>query len=135
MRLSLIVILLYPVVQISYSQSIETHNLTWQVISFHNHSNNEDVTLASRFETSPQLVKWIQKNGSVVYEFNITGKSGTWMNINNDGEFEMTVSFRDSTGTILFKRDQGVISITINIIKDGQALLPYTFKVSSISTQ
>lgn len=117
------------------AQSVESTNLTWAVTGFHNNGNNEDVTLTSRFETSPQLIKWIQKNGSMVYDFTVTGKTGSWTDLNADGEITFHVTLRDKTGTIRFARQQGRITIEPNIIKEGRNMLPYVFTVSTITTR
>lgn len=117
------------------AQSVELSNLTWAVTGFHNNGNNEDVTLTSRFETSPQLIKWIQKNGSMVYDFTVTGKTGSWTDLNADGEITFNVTLRDKSGTIRFARQQGRITIEPNILKEGRNMLPYVFTVSTITTR
>lgn len=117
------------------AQSVESSELTWAVTGFHNNGNNEDVTLTSQFETSPQLIKWIQKSGSMVYDFTITGKTGSWTDINADGEITFNVTLRDKSGTIRFARQQGRITIEPNIIKEGRNMLPYVFTVSTITTR
>lgn len=117
------------------AQSVESSNLSWVVIGFHNNSNNEDVTMASLFETSPQLIKWVQKNGSMVYDFTVTGKTGTWPDVNSYGEITFNVTLRDKTGTIRFARQQGRITIEPNILKEGRNMLPYVFIVSTITTR
>jgi hypothetical protein len=117
------------------AQSVEYSNLTWAVTGFHNNGNNEDVTLASRFETSPQLIKWVQKSGSMVYDFTVTGKTGSWTDLNADGEITFHVTLRDKSGTIRFARQQGRITIEPNILKEGRNMLPYVFTVSTITTR
>jgi hypothetical protein len=117
------------------AQSVDSSNLTWHVDGFHNKSNNEDVTLASRFETSPQQIRWSQKGGAFVYDFEVTGKTGSWTELQVDGEVTFEVTFRGQSGTIRFARTQGKITIETSILKDGQNLLPYVFTVSSTSTR
>lgn len=117
------------------AQSVETANLSWVVTGFHNNDNNEDVSSSSRFETSPQGIKWIQKNGSMVYDFTVTGKTGSWNDISADGEITFHVTLRDKSGTIRFARQQGRITIEPNIIKEGHNMLPYVFTVSTITTR
>lgn len=117
------------------AQSVESSILSWTVTGFHNNGNNEDLTLTSRFETSPQHIKWIQKSGSMVYDFTVTGKTGSWTDINADGEITFNVTLRDKSGTIRFARQQGRITIEPNILKEGRNMLPYVFTVSTITTR
>jgi hypothetical protein len=116
----------------SIAQSVESQNLRWNVTGFHNKTNGDNVSLTSYFETSPQLIRWIQKNGSVIYDFQVTGKAGSWSDVNSDGEITFNVIFREHSGTIRFARQQGSITIEPNILKSGSNMLPYNFSVSTV---
>ena len=115
------------------AQAIKTDNLRWSVDKFYNEEIAETVTNSSVFETTPQKVTWLQKNGARVYEFEITGTDGSWPDVTGDGEFTCNVLFRGNSGTIKFSRKQGVTTIETNILVDGKNILPYTFTVGTIS--
>jgi hypothetical protein len=115
------------------AQAIKTDNLRWSVSKFYNEEIAETSTNASVFESTPQKVTWIQKNGARVYEFEITGTDGSWPDVTGDGEFTCNILFRGNSGTIKFSRRQGVTTIETNIQVDGKNILPYTFTVIAIS--
>lgn len=116
-----------------HAQAIKTDNLRWSVSKFYNKEIAETVTNASVFETTTQKITWSQKNGARVYEFDITGTSGSWADVTGEGEFTYNISFRGNSGTLKFTRMQGVITIETNIPVSGKNILPYTFTVNSIS--
>jgi hypothetical protein len=114
-------------------QSIAEQNISWSVDSFSDSDTNETINYSCHFESTPALIKMIQKGGTRVYEFQITDRSGAWNNVNADGQTILSVTFRGNSGTIKFKRSQQQISIETNIPVSGKNIMPYTFTVNSIS--
>lgn len=100
---------------------------------FYNEDVKESVTNASRFESNSNKIKWIQKGGALVYEFDINSISNGWDDVSKDGEVIVDVSFRGNKGSIKFSRKQGQTSIETDIRIDGKNILPFTFTINAIS--
>lgn len=135
MRRVILLFVFFNLAASTFAQSVETQNLSWTVTGFHNNSNNDNMTLASRFETGPDLIQWIQKNGAFVYDFTVTGHTGSWTDASADGEITFNVTFRGQSGTIRFARQQGTVTIEPNILNNGNNMLTYTFNVSTVTTR
>ena len=116
------------------AQSISEHKLKWSVTSFSNSDTNETTNHTCSFESTPDVIKLIQKGGTMVYEFQITDRSGSWNDVDTDGQTVISVTFRGNSGTLKFKRSQGEITIQTDISVSGKNIMPYTFTVNSIST-
>lgn len=116
-----------------HGQSMVNDRLVWSVAGFLNNTSQESVTYSCRFESEPGKITWIQKSGSVVYEFSVTGKQGAWRDVSKDGEVTYSVTFRGKPGTIRFARSGSAITIETDVQVDGKNSLPYTFNVSSIN--
>lgn len=114
-------------------QSIVNDRLAWSVTGFLNKANQESIAYSCRFESEPGKIKWIQKGGSVIYEFSITGKQGAWKDASKDGELTYSVTFRNKPGTIRFARSGSAVTIETDVPVDGKNSLPYTFNVSSVN--
>lgn len=115
------------------SQSIQSSQLSWSVSGIHDLRTDTVTQTVSRFDTSPGLLKWIQKNGAYVYEFNVTGSSGSWPDVSSTGQFVFQVQFRNYSGSIVFKRTSSGITIEPDIRKNGQNMFPYSLNCSSVT--
>jgi hypothetical protein len=117
-----------------FGQSMESQSLKWLVDKLDNTAHSDEVVLSSWLETNAQVVKWYQKGGAVVYQFEITGRTGNWSDVSQSGQSTLSVTFRQMPGTIVFKRTTEGISIETNIQKNGSNLMPYVFHVTQITT-
>lgn len=116
----------------SYSQSPD--NRAWTVSAFDNTQTNEHVTYACAFETHSDKIKWIQKGGARVTEFQITSRTNTWSNIQEVGEITYQVTLDGNSGWIRFYRESGQLFIETNLQVEGKNTLPFKFMVNSTST-
>ncbi len=127
------IVLLFIASNLSVAQSVSAKNLRWSSNEFYNDEVKETTTHTSVFETSSERIKWIQKNGARIYEFEVREITGSWQDTSKDGEITYQVSFRGNSGTIKFSRKRGRTTINTNIPLEGKNILPYTFSVNSIS--
>ena len=113
-------------------QSVE-QELNWMVSGLTHTGSGEYTAVTSRFETSPYVIRWVQKEGTRVYEFSVTEHSGTWTNVQIDGEKTYNVTFRGLPGTIRLARTNGSYAIQVNVPQNGVNLFPYQFSISQVS--
>lgn len=126
-------LLIVVMVTASRAQDAATTSLGWQVTGFTNRTNQETTNLPSRIESSAHSVRWLQKNGTRVYEFDVTGHSGSWPDVQADGEITFQIVFRGQTGSIRFSRQQGLCQVYIDLPQQPTALLPYTLTVAQVA--
>ncbi len=127
------VIILLSITQTLFAQAINRDALIWTVERVTNTVNADVIVLQSAFETGPASIKWIQKNGSIVYLFDILETHGEWKDIKNFGEIDFNVKFRDSTGSIKCSYNQDGYFIEIKVLKEGQNLFPYIFHINQVA--
>lgn len=114
---------------------LETAKVNWKVNQVTNKDNASDQFQShSEFITHDiNTIKWVQKGGAKVYEFDVIERTGSWHNSDADGELIYSVTFRGNAGTIKFSRKQSVITIDTHVPVNGKNILPYVFQVNSIS--
>jgi len=130
---TLLVILFITAWTPSLAQDVSTDTLTWVTDHFRLTGSAQEITRSSRFVSTPQKISWYQRNDSFVYEFTVTGTTGSWSDTSTTGEITFQVSFRNGSGTIRFARFQDMVSIQNNILIDSNEVLPYTFHVTTVS--
>lgn len=112
-----------------YSQSPD--NRAWTVSAFDNTQTNEHVTYACSFETHSDKIKWIQKGGARITEFQITSQTNSWSNIQETGEVTYQVTLDGNSGSIRFYRESGQLFIETNLQVEGKNTLPFKFMVNT----
>ncbi len=112
-----------------------TKRLLWKVDGVSKTDNSTDqFTSSSEFVTEgSNTIKWNQKGGALVYNFEVTQKVGNWKDTKQNGELVFSVLFRGYAGKIKFSRKQGQIKIETDIPIEGKNTLPFVFTIASIS--
>lgn len=106
-------------------------NRVWTVTAFDNIERNEHVAYSCSFETHNDKIKWIQKGGARVTEFQIVSKTTSWSNIEDAGEVTYQISLDGNTGSIRFYRASGQLAIETNLQVGATNSLPFKFIVTS----
>lgn len=79
-----------------------------------------------------QEIEWSQDNGNEKFPYEITGTSGTWKNLNENGEIEFQVRQGQRTGKIVLSRNGGSsIKLRIETYRGTVNLVPFEFIISS----
>lgn len=112
------------------AQDISAKEITWFVDSLTDVQSGAIVKSSSEFVTKANTIQWIQKNGTRIYDFKITGKNNSWLDITTDGSFEYSVSMSEKNGTIKISRTSGDYSIDLEYKISDTETLHYTFQVS-----
>lgn len=107
----------------------------WSVASYQNTETNESLQQSSEFRLTPnQQVIWTQQGGAKVYTFELEQTAGQWNDLQAAGTITLTVSRASLTGTLLFKRDAGGVTITMDFEQEGHNVMPYVFQVTTVNT-
>lgn len=115
------------------AQNITDKKTTWSSTSLTDLTNNSTIALNSQFILDHnQTIKWIQKNGELVNTFEITGVSGQWNDIDEQGSIDCTVTINGLTGHIEFYRNNNGLQIKTNINRAGVNDMPFIFIVSNV---
>jgi len=111
------------------------HKLLWKINGVSKtDSSTDQFSSSSEFVTQgTNTITWIQKGGSVVYNFEVTQKAGNWRDSKQDGELVFSVLFRGHAGKIKFSRKEGRITIEPHIPIEGKNTLPFVFTIVSIT--
>jgi len=135
MRKVLLFLLFAISIQLHAQSDDFTKRLVWKVSGVSNTDNSTDqYTSNSEFVTQgTNTIQWLQKGGAIVYNFDVTQKSGNWKDSKKDGELLFAVMFRGHAGKIKFSRRQGQVKIETNIPIEGKNTLPFVFTIDSIS--
>ncbi|HEY8933821.1 MAG TPA: hypothetical protein VIM65_01315 [Cyclobacteriaceae bacterium] len=118
----------------SYAQNILTDNLNWNATKATDKLNSGEIVYNCTLRTNAgQSIDWIQNNGSDVYHYTITQTTGTWSSIASDGQvtFQITAS-GGLTGTYIFSRSAGTITVRLTTSTNGQTDLDLLFSISDV---
>ncbi len=103
-----------------HAQDISKETLRWTATSFRDLDSNEDFTNSCQFITSgTKQIKWVQDNGKSVTDWNVTGVTGRWADVNKTGTFKYSIADSQTQGTVsITKVAEGW---TINLVVTGGA--------------
>jgi hypothetical protein len=108
--------------------------ITWSVDSLRDVSHNQVASFSCQFKTlQSEKISWIQQNGNYTLDFTINSISGTWLNINNDGLLEYSVSHQGKVGIIKIESFGGKKLISFSFLENGINTMPYVFEVVSFT--
>jgi hypothetical protein len=77
-------------------------------------------------------IVWTQPQVERVYKFLVEDVSGSWSHVGEDGFVEYRVKINESQGLIIFKRENGILSIDFNMKRGEKTTFPFTLFVGSI---
>lgn len=81
------------------------------------------------FEISEDQIQFIQKNGSIRYDFRITGVAEH----DNGSSLEYQINFRGLKGIIRLSNQPQESLLIIEINRGADRILPYQFSIQSLS--
>jgi hypothetical protein len=105
----------------------------WNVSQFVDLKSNDRVTYSCSFETHANKIKWIQKAGARITEFEISGKTNTWTDIQVTGEVIYKITSDGNVGSLRFYRTGGQLFVETILLVNGKNTLPFKFTVNSTS--
>ncbi len=114
-----------------FAQDITQQKIQWTATSVTEVKSNTTESNASQFVTSPDQIKWIQKDGQRVYTFSISQKVGTWPNVNQDGSITFQVSLNNKPGSVRIEKKAGVITLTLIYRPDEATGIHMKYQISS----
>lgn len=135
LRLSIFLFSLAVPLQMLHAQDVLSSEIIWRVDSLKDLKSESAIAVASNFVTKSATIEWIQKNGAKKYEFNVTATSGSWTNVNVDGEILFNVTMAGKPGKIKIIRNQNTYSITLEYAMSDQEDIQYEFHISSFEIQ
>lgn len=121
----LIALLFINILVSSYSSAQER----WRVSSATDSQTGEFFVCSGVFEFSKDQVLFIQKNGLVKYDFKITAVTDH----PEESTVEYQIIFRGAEGVIRIKNKSQEATLTLEINRGSDRILPYQFSIQSIS--
>ncbi|MBL7872613.1 MAG: hypothetical protein JNM78_13435 [Cyclobacteriaceae bacterium] len=115
------------------AQNISKETIQWNATGFKDLDANEDVSNSCKFITvGAEKIKWVQDNGKVVVEWNVTSTKGSWTNVTTDGTFTYSFSDREAKGELTTaKTESGWVMDLLIVGGTSDVRLRYT--ISSIT--
>lgn len=87
------------------AQNPLSSKVIWSCSQFTDLVSNESVTSSCQFVSDgDKSVQWIQKGGSLVYDFEIIQFEGSWSDVESLGSINYKVKLGSSAGSINFSR-------------------------------
>ena len=110
-------------------QSIASSTISWSTTKTFNVTTGETSPESSQLISYQQSkVEWKAESGALKYSFNVTGTSGSWADVSQDGEIIYKVRNADFNGNIYFSKIGTDIRIRI-IIQNGADPVVYDLTV------
>lgn len=110
-----VTLILVPRYSIAQSGNILTQTRTWHSAKGINLTTGDTLTREMNFKSySADKIMYVGPRGPV-QEFNITGTTGTWTNISQDGMMTYHVLLGDQAGTIIISRSGPTVSLVVNM--------------------
>lgn len=113
------------------AQDPSTASLRWQIEQNETYNDNNFVYQCA-FETTPSTVRWVQKKGSIVSAYIVTGIDGNWPDITQEGSltFNLERNGRPVRMTVLYR--DGLREISLEFTDAGSAV-KRTFHVTAVN--
>jgi len=126
-------VLIWTVAITCPAQNMANTQLTWTVDGLNDLGTGQSASYHCTFSSNGnQAITWSQKNGNFVTTLSVQNVSGTWTNVNLEGQLLYTVSTDGKTGTLKFYRDSQGLFITIDFPR-GDTRLNHRYTVTSVN--
>ncbi|HRE65890.1 MAG TPA: hypothetical protein PLM56_09550 [Cyclobacteriaceae bacterium] len=113
--------------------NIKNDTLIWEVVEVKDKAFSERISTPSEVIVYPGgEIVWTQPQVERVYKFLVEDVSGSWSHVGEDGFVEYRVKINESQGLIIFKRENGILSIDFNMKRGEKTTFPFTLFVGSI---
>ena len=116
------------------AQNVAQQNLAWTSTTVVDIKNNApSMPFQCSFKTfSNQSIDWIQKSGAEVYQYTVVSIEGSWTNVMTDGTIQYNVFLGTSTGSFVFTRSNGQLSVRLRTYVDNELDLDLIFNLSTV---
>jgi len=133
--LAFITILICCIQPAAKSQDFATAKVKWVTDHLSDMDGKNDQAISSYFITDLRsgVVKWYQKNGTVVFNLKVKSSQGNWPNVISDGSCTLTVDSDGSAGFVTFTRSGSEVSILADFAAAGPGGLNSKFRVVNVS--
>lgn len=121
----IITVMLNLIFQICFGQGNHPSKTIWHIKSATHLKDGKTFLCSGLFEFTENQIRFKQKGGLVTYEFAIRKVVQQKVADNR----VMEVAFRGGIGNITLVEENGLTSVTINLSKGSQQILPYRFIV------
>lgn len=112
--------------------SVETDTLVWQVDGLYDVAHDTTTTYSAKFVTNGHgNIDWIQTNDDS--DFVVSSFTNNWQNFEQPGSIEYSVKLDGKKGKLVISRSSSGIEIAITILDNGQNMLPFIFKISTVT--
>ncbi|MBX2895770.1 MAG: hypothetical protein KF763_10030 [Cyclobacteriaceae bacterium] len=132
MKSTAIVIVLVTVAIAACAQNFSGQVLQWDVNETENLKNDERTGYSCSFVSTPQEIKWIQRNGTRSTTFNVVSTLGTWPDILQDGAITLNVMRGTDKGIVTFSRNNGQHLVMLDFSASGSSAIKQKFFISSV---
>lgn len=136
MRIALLITLLFVACSTAVAQQdFSVGTSTWSVTSATNKADSSSFSYTCQFiNTGVSSLSWVQAGGSKVYDYAVNSVTGSWPDINQDGQISLSVSDGTVTGTVVFSRINAQYSVHLTLLVNGAVNQDYVFTVSSVTS-
>lgn len=101
----------------------------WKVLQATALNNVESFVCSGYFEFSEDQISFIQKNGSVRYDFKIISSTPG----RNGQSTDYDILFRGASGSIRVNSEINLSTLIIDLSKNGERILPYKFFIQPLN--
>lgn len=133
----LFVFLMCCILPAAKSQDFATTKVRWVADHLYDIDGKNDQAISSYFITDLRsgIIKWYQKNGTVVFDLKVKSSDGKWPNVMSDGSCNLTVDSDGSAGSVTFTRSGSDVSILADFSAAGPGGLNSRFRVVNVSKE
>lgn len=129
--LLLSIVILTTAYQNLSAQNIETDTIRWNASKFTDLLSNTEVNKPCQFISyHNSSIKWLQKNGELVYVLTVNSVTGDWSEVNVNGTMSYDVSLDAMTGTISFSRSNNELKIVLDL-RGGSGDIKNEYSISN----
>jgi hypothetical protein len=113
---------------------LRSHDVKWEYNDAQDKKNNESMTISGYFVThGDQQVEWFQNGTDTSYSFTIISTSGTWADINEDGELLFNAVCNDLHGTIRIYRSSENLYLHLDFTESNALSPNFLLSINSYS--
>jgi len=116
------------------AQNIQTSTIEWNCISTFTSQPGTVVDESTKVVSSSDQIIWYDNNDTVLKTLSITGYTGSWSNVSNNGSIVFNIASGDDTGIVQFSKSDGVTRIRIHIVVDEDSPV-FELKVGTLNVQ
>lgn len=119
----------------AFSQTIKTDTISWVATKAVNQVDQSEFAYNGTFITyGTSALDWSQREGRSVKHYTVISADGSWNDLDTDGQKTFQVQNGEVTGTLVFARSTGVITVHLQLLVSGKPDQDYLFYITSTNT-